>query len=64
MTAHIELWPLSQRHHTASLTPAALADLGFGYSRTPGDELALSSTVPDGVDLIALTGRARPEVTR
>ena len=33
-------------------------DLGFGYSREPDTDLP-DTPVPDGVELIALTGRTR-----
>ena len=63
MTPAIELRPRSQRHHTEHLTPHALTNLGFDHSR-PYDNAAGPNTVPDGVDLIALTGRTRTEATR
>ena len=39
-----------------------LDDLGFGYSR-PADPNTAPAEVPDGVQLIALTGRTHREVT-
>ncbi|MEV6601969.1 hypothetical protein AB0M36_34715 [Actinoplanes sp. NPDC051346] len=47
-------------HHILTPEPA---DLGFGYCRTPDTDLPDTTPVPDGIELIALTGRA-PRGTR
>ncbi|GAB1688367.1 hypothetical protein [Krasilnikovia sp. M28-CT-15] len=58
--------PLMCEHCHHEITTPLADDLGFGYSRDTDTDTDTTTAipVPDGVELIALPGRTRPEVNR